>query len=143
MIPAVIFTKTVIYSKVKKVEKYFSRLYIKILLIFLLQSCGLDYPAPYLYLDVDSVYTSPQVEIRYYFKSERNPQLCRVTLYKMNGSVFEQIYNSEERLPERGILKFNLENGIYRLRFSLLSERGFNHKVLPFLDRTYEFEVKT
>jgi hypothetical protein len=108
-------------------------------LLLFLSSCDLE--TPYLFVNVQERYTNDDITVPYEFRSESTQQKCLITVSKKDVFEDEVVYDEEEWLDEEGELYFNLNNGFYTLRFAVMSYRGGEYTVLPFLDEEYKFSV--
>ncbi len=106
----------------------------------ILFACEQDFPR--LELDVRDVYDTTSIDVNYKFYGEPDYQTCRVTVEKVSYSSDIQVYFSEERLPPEGSLNIELAEGTYRIRFSVLSNRGLRKEVIASMDQTREFTIR-
>lgn len=103
--------------------------------------CSLE-GEPYLVVDVRQVYENRHVSIPYQFSSENENQPCRIVVTRENGAAGEVVSMEDRRLDNDGELYFELENGFYTLRFTVLSERGGQLYELSFLSDEFDFSVQ-
>ena len=100
-----------------------------------------EHDLPHLELDVQDVYDSSRIDVYYRFYGESDYQTCRVTVDKVSYSSDIRVYFKEERLPHEGSLNLDLAEGNYRIRFSVLSDRGIRNEVISSMDETREFTI--
>ncbi|MBN2048828.1 MAG: hypothetical protein JW760_00165 [Spirochaetales bacterium] len=105
-------------------------------------SCRYGSFEPYLVLDVKEEYDPGTVEIGYSFLSEREEQRCRILLSRTGLEEYSYI-SGDSKIPNAGVLTFSdLDAGSYTLYFAVLSERGHEPLVIPFLEQYHYFLVR-
>jgi len=138
--PSCTFSRScAIFSTMKRI--HFVSLSACIFIVLSFSSCYTGYYEPYLVLDVEDEYAAGTVIIGYSFMSEKKEQLCQVGLF-MAGSD-DIVFSEDMCLPQRGTLVFDfLDPGAYNLYFAVLSEKGRNPAVIPFLEQNNSFLVR-
>ena len=112
-----------------------------LLVAFLLISGCSGYVVPYVSMDLKPVYSTADIRVNYTYVCEDNPQRCVYALYKSTAAD-TAIYEEDSILPNTGVLEFSgLAEGLYKLDFSVYSEKDGEYYMLKFLDKSYEFEV--